>query len=64
MLQPGAGPTNYKVGPNAIATVTTNDGVTGNKPYVEVDNPSAVAEPATSGIFKFLLKGTPVEMSR
>lgn len=58
VLQLGAGPTNYQLGTSNIATVTINDGATGNVPYVEMINISSAAEPATTGKFRFSLKGT------
>ena len=58
VLQLGAGPTNYQLGSNSIATVTINDGATGNAPYVELINISSASEPGTAGKFRFSLKGT------
>ena len=58
VLQLGAGPTNYLLGANSSATVTINDGASGNAPYLELINTLSASEPATSGKFRFSLKGT------
>ncbi|MEY2409805.1 MAG: hypothetical protein QOF48_2475 [Verrucomicrobiota bacterium] len=55
-LQLGAGPTNYRLGPQNSATITIQDA--GDPPYVEVLGIDNAVEPATVGHFRFSLKGS------
>jgi len=55
-LQLGAGPTNYRLGPQNAATITLNDA--GNPAYVEVIGVDNAVEGGTTGRFRFSLKGS------
>lgn len=52
----GAGPTNYRIGPNAVATVTIADG-SANLPLVDVIQMANAAEPSTNGVFRVTGRG-------
>lgn len=56
VIQLGAGPTNYKLGANATASITINDRAT-DVPYVDVIATSNAAEPSTNGNFRFTCRG-------
>ncbi|MDB6138597.1 MAG: Calx-beta protein, partial [Verrucomicrobiaceae bacterium] len=55
-FQLGAGPTNYRLGPNNNAVITINDNAA-DTPYIGVIQMTNAAEPSTSGIFRISARG-------
>jgi len=58
VLQLGAGPTDYKIGDDGIATVIIKDSATSNAPYVELIGLTSAVEGGTAGKFRFSVKGS------